>query len=625
MNFSENIRLGKMYEPRRSTDRIFRDPDARFLYDGAYDSVVKFVQSHQVKNTALWVSFVEQFKLQVDSEDHGWSGEFYGKMMRGACWVYKYTLDEELYSTLEGTVRYLLECAEEDGRISSYKRDGEFLGWDMWCRKYVLLGTQFFYEICKDEELKAQIITVLNRHLDYILSKIGAEEGKIDILNSTTVSDWTWGALNSSSILEPVVRQYLLTGKKEYLDFATYLVERGGSSWGNIYTLAIEGKLAPYEYPVKKAYEATSYFEGVLEYYRVTGNEDARRAYLNFIDLVLKTDFTVIGCSGCTHELFDNSTVMQTVESDIIKQETCVTVTLMKALEQALCLTGDAKYANAIERAGYNAMLGSVNLNSIVAMGTNAEAAARYRYDKVLPFMRLMKGYTFDSYAPLYKDKRNRQVGGFRRMPGDKSYGCCACIGSAGVALMPLTSVMATKDGIAINHLMNGTATVGGVTLEIKTSYPYGEDAEIKIVSAPECEMTVAVRIPDFASGEMTVDGKTAEDAGLGYALITRSFKAGETVNVHIPKKLSLTRMGGKVCFSYGAIVLALDERVEDINLTVSGEVKSYRPTDTGVKCREAVRVTMENGKSFTLIDYASAGAEWDKPKNKISVWIDEE
>ena len=133
MNFTENITLGKMYEPRRSTDRIFRDPDARFLYDGVYDGIVKFVQSHQVKNTALWVSFVEQFKLQVDSEDHGWSGEFYGKMMRGACWVYKYTQDEELYGTLEGTVRYLLECAEEDGRISSYKRDGEFLGWDMWC------------------------------------------------------------------------------------------------------------------------------------------------------------------------------------------------------------------------------------------------------------------------------------------------------------------------------------------------------------------------------------------------------------------------------------------------------------------------------------------------------------
>ena len=123
----------------------------------------------------------------------------------------------------------------------------------------------------------------------------------------------------------------------------------------------------------------------------------------------------------------------------------------------------------------------------------------------------------------------------------------------------------------------------------------------------------------------MTVDGKPARDAKLGYSFLTRAFKSGDTVNVHIPRRLTLTRMGGKVSFSYGAIVLALDERVEDIDLTVSGEIKSYSPTDAGVKCREAVRVTMEDGRSFTLIDYASAGAEWDKPKNKISVWIDEE
>ena len=339
MNFINEKSIGAMYQPRIKTDELFEAMPGSFAYDCEYDLAAKFVEAHQVKNTTLWKLFVEQFKIQVDANDGGWSGEFYGKMMRGACWIYKYTQDEELYAALEAAVRDLMTAQEENGRISSYEQAKEFTYWDMWCRKYVLLGTQYFYEICKDEALKAQIITMLNRHLDYIIDHIGSEDGKIDILESTTHNPATWGALNSSSILEPTVRQYYLTGDKKYLDFAKYLVERGGSKWGNIYTLAVEGKKAPYEYPVTKAYEATSYFEGVLEYYRATGDEDARRAFVNFMAKVVETDFTIIGCAGTMHELFDHSSIMQTEINDEVKQETCVTVTLMKAFYQALCMT----------------------------------------------------------------------------------------------------------------------------------------------------------------------------------------------------------------------------------------------------------------------------------------------
>ncbi len=61
-----------------------------------------------------------------------------------------------------------------------------------------------------------------------------------------------------------------MTGLKKYLNFAEYIVDNGGISEGNIFELAYEGKLYPYQYPVVKAYEMMSCFEGLLEYYRVT-------------------------------------------------------------------------------------------------------------------------------------------------------------------------------------------------------------------------------------------------------------------------------------------------------------------------------------------------------------------
>lgn len=612
-----------MYKTRLSTDTLFELPAGSFSYTGAYDAAVRFVEGHQSKNRVLWETFTEQFRLQADSEDGGWNGEFWGKMMRGACRVYSYTRDKALYEILEASVLDLLSAQEENGRFSTYKQEKEFGYWDMWCRKYVLLGMLFFSDICEDAALKARILTALKGHLDYILEKIGEGEGQIDILDATTHNNWTWGALNSSSILEPVVLMYNLTKEARYLNFASYLVRRGGSKWGNIYELALAGEKAPFEYPVKKAYEATSYFEGVLEYYRTTGDENAKKAFLNFISRVLETDFTLIGCAGTMHELFDHSTVMQTEYNDEVKQETCVTVTLMKAFYQALCLTGEAKYADAMERAGYNAMLGSINFEKNTALPSDAECCKLYKYDTVLPFIELIGGYTFDAYSPLYKDRRNRRVGGFRRMPGGRAYGCCACIGAAGVALMPISSVMAGKDGVYVNHLMAGKVQAGAFALSIETDYPYGDSAVIRVLSCPEGEATLAIRVPDFAKGKMTVNGAPAVADAKGYARLTRAFKAGEEISLQIPRALTLHKLNGKYALTYGAIVLALDERAQNMDVCISGEIASFKSVETEFKVREALAVTFTDGQTLTFVDYASAGADWADKRNRIGAWID--
>ncbi len=633
MNAIDGRITNKTYIPRITTDMLFEAEAGSFLYTGVYDDATRFVENHQVKNSTLWKLFVKQYRIKIDSETGGWRGEYWGKMMRGACWVYKYTLDKELYEILEQSIDELITTQEDNGRFSSYKQSKEFTYWDMWCRKYVLLGMQYFYDICNEDDYKEKLVAVMKRHLDYIVDHIGDGVGQLDILESTTHNPATWGALNSSSILEPVVRFYNITGDQKYLNFAKYIVSRGGSKWGNIYELAIEGKKAPYEYPVTKAYESMSFFEGVLEYYRVTGDEDAKRAFLNFMELVAKTDITIIGCSGCTHELFDNSAIVQTEPSDLVKQETCVTVTLMKACYQALCLTGDAKYADIIERAGYNAMLGSINFNREYKIGVGATEEIRktYKYELTEEFMKSIGGLTFDSYAPLYKDRRNRSVGGYCAMEGGSAaYGCCACIGSAGVALMPISSVMLSRDGLRVNQFMNGSFKTGindkKITLITETNYPYDGKVKITVDTEAPIQFTIGIRIPEYAKGEMKINGEIASTDEHGYALITEEWRGGEIIEIDIPLEIKTHTLNGKIAVTRGAIVYALDPRNQNINAKITSEITKSEKIATHFASRDARRITFSNGECSLFTDYASAGANWtDVENNVITVWVDAE
>ena len=114
--------------------------EMKYKYIGIEDRMVKFIQNEQMKDREMWKIASDQFIGFPDSGDLGWRGEYWGKLMRGACMIYRCTGDEELYEILTETTKDMMSHREESGRISTYCGNPEFTGWDMWCRKYVLLG-----------------------------------------------------------------------------------------------------------------------------------------------------------------------------------------------------------------------------------------------------------------------------------------------------------------------------------------------------------------------------------------------------------------------------------------------------------------------------------------------------
>ena len=587
--------------------------------------MIDFTVDNQLMDRDTWALLVEQFRKREDSINGGWRGEYWGKMMRGASLTYRVTKNEQLYSVLVGTVRDMLTTQDKMGRFSSYTQDNELFCWDMWGRKYVMLGMMYFMEICKSRALKDRIIRALKRHADYIIDHVG--EGKKDILDTSDVI----GTMNSASILEPFVKLYGLTGEGRYLDFATYIINTGMCKGSDLVALGLQKEIYPYQFPQTKAYEMMSCYEGLLEYYKHVGNPDHLTAVENFVDMLIKTDYTLIGSSGCRHEFLDNSTLTQTEPATAdVMQETCVTVTLMKLCAKLLAFTGKSKYAEYIEKSGLNAMLGAVNNEG----QTMRRALVRtWLKGGEVFYINEHEGYPFDSYSPLYRDRRGLRCGGVQLIGEGRTYGCCVCIGSAGTAILGLFQIMKGDDALYVN-LYNDVKfkTVIGekdVRLDVRAN-PYKADGARIKVSADGAELTLALRVPVWAENfSVELNSETLEcDATDGYIRINRVWQNGDTVILKYRASVKMRVINGKIAFTRGAIALARDKRLDDITAPLGiaekdgKTVRARQVKNTAFESNVAFEIATRGG-SVTLCDYAQAGKNYDDDNTGITVWQD--
>ncbi len=580
---------------------MFNQTDVRFsdsircTYSDPLSAELDKLTRVQLYDTRAWQKFVNLFKNPgVDDHDRGWRGEYWGKMMRGACFTYTVTGDETLYRVIEETCRDMLTAQDDLGRFSTYSVEKEFDGWDVWSRKYIMLGYLYFLEICKSKDLYNTILAALCRHADYMIDKFGyAEEGKLILPARTNY----WDGLNNCSVMEPFVFLYTLTDDPRYLEFAEYIRSFGGTLKANLFDLAYENKLPVYQYHVTKAYEMISCFEGLAEYSKIMNSERDRQAVIRFADNVLANESTIIGCLGCASESFDHAAATQFDENRLgIMQETCVTVTWMKFMWQLYRITGDSKYMDEFEISMFNAM--SASLRRHIDPSANDGIA--------LPI---------HSYNPLRHAPRFKEVGGYKNLDDKSFYGCCVCISSAGFALESTASAATDSEGnLYVNLYRNGKITAPGIELDVTTGYPYAEDSTVRIrVTKCNGERTVNLRIPAWDKAN-TPGYKTytvTEGAEITYipdmtpyAILPADCVPGTTVDHYIAVRR-------------GPLTYALDETAETepvVPLTPDMIANAEYTTDADTECRCALKIG-----GVTLIDYPSAGQEQD---HKVCAWI---
>ena len=630
---------------RRARDHFYYS-DARFgLPAGSFDfhdtlsEEADALRKIQLLDAPLWAKFVSLFRFPSDDADAGWRCEYWGKMMRGAC----FTLaslpageeTDELYAVLEITVRDLLTTQDGLGRISTYSAEKEFRGWDLWGRKYVMLGLLYFLDVCRDDILAYEIVEALKRHGDYMVGKLGrAEDGKLVIAACTH----NWDGLNSCSILEPFVMLYNITHEPRY-DFAEYIVSFGGTLHRNLFELAYENKTPIVGWSVKKAYEMISCFEGLAEYAKLTGNEKARLSVIRFAERVLREEETIIGCLGCMYEEFDGSAAEQFDPNRTGEmQETCVTVTWMKFCWQLWRMTGENKWIDALERSAYNAM--SAALRRHIDPEENGGIA--------LPI---------HSYNPLRRAVRSPLVGGGKTLDpdGKSKYGCCVCISSAGFALDTIAAAGTDRKGaIYINLYRNGTVRFGDFTLRMETDYPLSGEIRFKTGDF-EGSRTLILRVPGWAEhSSLTVGSVSVRDEKDAYTL---SVGANQSFTLSLSMPISvvtpaeachgfsptggpveeLPGIDGYLAVRRGPVIFAFDGYADpndphdqgvspdapipvDAARIAAGFARAADPGIARVPCRQYLFVPLRDPRAVAgLIDYASAGQERG---HTVEAWI---
>lgn len=101
---------------------------------------------------------VEPF--QHKNETNRWQMEFWGKWILGAVVAWEYEHDAEFMKHMSTSVSSLIKTQQPDGYIGNYSTENQLRSWDIWGRKYVLLGLLQYHDITNDNNALIDIIKI---------------------------------------------------------------------------------------------------------------------------------------------------------------------------------------------------------------------------------------------------------------------------------------------------------------------------------------------------------------------------------------------------------------------------------------------------------------------------------
>jgi DUF1680 family protein len=452
-----------------------------------------------------------------------YDGEHVGKWLHAATLAWVYTGDPALRRKLDDTAAELVKCQLPDGYLGTYLDKDRWTEWDVWSHKYNLIGLLTYVRYTGNQEPLA----ACRKMGDLLCATFGDEPGKRDIIKA--------GAhvgMAPTSVLEPMVLLYRMTGEPRYLEFCKYILRAweqpdGPKIISTLLTAKRVDKVAN-----GKAYEMLSCLNGALEYYRTVGGD--RRildACLNAWQDIVEHRLYITGAASYKehfHGDFDLPNVANV-------GETCVTVTWLQFNDQLLRLTGEARFADQLEHVVLNQLFGAQKCDG-TAWGYYVQMEGRKPYSSNL-----------DGH-------------------------CCLSSGPRGIALIPTFALATDAAGVVVNLYNTGTTRLNlrdGTPVAISTETLYPADGRIRIAVQPDRAETFAVklRIPGWCrtSTVQVNHRKVAEKRGPdGYVALERKWKKGDQIEIVLNLEASVV-LGdhtnqGKAAICYGPLVLAADD-----------------------------------------------------------------
>jgi uncharacterized protein len=483
---------------------------AKFIVDETSPAIAIFAPSHAHTN------------LSGD-----WYGEHAGKWLYAASKAATRTGDAVLLARVRRVADYLVGLQDADGYLGNYAQERRFMRkqppqsvtwdgapqfrtWDIWTHSYLILGL-----------LEARRHTGNGAYLD-AACRIGdlclrtLTSGGIDI---TDLGNHF--GMSATVLLDPALELHFATGEQRFLDLALRIVEQADRNPRlALLAQALAGADAA-EIATGKAYQLLWNLVGLAKLHRATGDATHLRAVVNLWQSIRDHHLTLGGgpWGGVGHrsrEVFNPATVF----SPCGYVETCSILAWIQLNRELLAITGEAAYAEEIERSAYNDLLGA-----------QAPDGEDWCY------------YSFPNGRRVYTTY----------------WRCCKSSGAMALEELPSIAYATSAEGVKVNLLGPSEADlrvsdVGMVNLEQKTAYPFDGDVAIRVTPERVATFKIQIRIPQWAADARAAvngvavplpnprprsGGGQGGGAG-GFVTIQREWRKDDVISLSLPMRPQL-------------------------------------------------------------------------------------
>lgn len=508
--------------------QLVQDVVIPYQYEALHDRVPEAEPSHAIAN----------FEIAAGRK----KGEFHGFVFQDsdvAKWLEAvgYSLiikrDAELERQADEVIDLIGEAQQADGYLNTYftiKEPGK--RWtnlndchELYCAGHFIEAAVSYYEATG----KRKLLDIMCRMVDHIDSVFGPEEGKLR------------GYDGHQEIELALVKLYRLTGDEKYLLLSSFFIDQRGqqphfleqewekrertSYWvGKTDTLDVKYNQA--HLPVREQSVAVGHsvravymYTAMADLAALTGDEALRNACVRLWNNLADKQMYITGGIGSTHagEAF---TFDYDLPNDTVYAETCASIGLIFFAQRMLRLSPDAQYADVMERALYNNVLGSM-----------AQDGKHYFY--VNPLEVWPQACNCNPDKQHVKSERQGW------------FGCACCPPNVARLLTSLNQYIYTTHGDTLyTNLYIGSeldTKLGDtqVTIHQQSKYPWEGTVTMQVNPAAAAEFGIALRIPSWNQGmEIRVNGELlnmAMDVEQGYRVIRRVWAAGDVIEVQVP------------------------------------------------------------------------------------------
>lgn len=509
---------------------------------------------------------IDNFRIAAHQKE----GRFYGQVFQDSD-VYKWLeavgnillleRDEELEKKADSVIDMIEAAQEEDGYLDTYfsieepdKKWTDLLEChELYCAGHFIESAVAYYRGTG----KRKILDIACRLANHLCRTFGPEEGK------------NHGYPGHQEIELALIKLCDVTGNQNYLELAKYFINQRGTDDFFEQEFEKRGKISfwnkavqaepnitynqfsyknynQFHEPVRNQSEPTGHAVRAVYMYTAMADIAARTQEESLLQAckalwknIVNKQMYITGGIGSTHsgEAF---TVPYDLPNDTNYSETCASIGLMFFAQRMLKAEVNRSYADVMEQALYNTVLGGMNREG-------------NRFFYVNPLCVVPEACTGNPERFHVKPERQ------------KWFACACCPPNIARTLPDLWEYLyMVEQDTAYAHLFMGNQAKiqlesGVLSVSQTTEYPWNGKIHFQVSADTTQPLTLAIRIPTWSKTyTLKENGKeiVAEMQENGYVYVQRDFHAGVGLDLELDMRPRFVQSNRKVHYNAGKVAI---------------------------------------------------------------------